>query len=174
MLYNLHTLDCRHFLQTSCRYRTSKQMFLPCWLQKFYFPFSSTLYWNLWLILWLWYCHALSDYRRGLDWQLDLLESNTDTLNYNCVPPDSFSLTVDNWVSQNYSWLAAESLWRPSRLATTLTCMASLAFTKLLSLGLLELLSLLCSRNACSLHCPRYMTFGRTVEKTLLLALLVV
>jgi hypothetical protein len=40
--------------------------------------------------------------------------------------------------------------------------MASLAITKLLSLGLLLLLP----------HCPRYMTFGRTVEKTLLLALL--
>jgi hypothetical protein len=37
------------------------------------------------------YCHALSDYRRGLDWQLDLLESNTDTLNYNRVPPDSLT-----------------------------------------------------------------------------------
>jgi hypothetical protein len=36
------------------------------------------------------------------------------------------------------------------------------------------IIALLCSRNACSLHCPRYMTFGRTVGKTLLLALLVV
>jgi hypothetical protein len=35
-----------------------------------------------------------------------------------------------------HSRLAAESLWRPTRLATTL--MASFAFTKLLSLGLLS------------------------------------
>jgi hypothetical protein len=59
-----------------------------------------------------------------------------------------------------HSWLTAESLWRPFRLATTL--MASLAITKLFSLGLLLLLP----------HCPRYMTFGWTVEKTLPLALL--
>jgi hypothetical protein len=63
--------------------------------------------------------------------------------------------------------------------------MASLAFTKLLSLRLLELLSLLSlaltgHQLTLQLRTPpfclivRYITFGRTVEKTLLLALLVV
>jgi hypothetical protein len=41
-------------------------------------------------------------------------------------------------VYTRHNWLAAESLWRHIRLATTL--MASLAITKLLSLGLLLLL----------------------------------
>jgi hypothetical protein len=58
--------------------------------------------------------------RRGLDCQLDLLDLDTGTLDYSV------------YTSQlTRSW---DSL-RPFRLATTLT--ASLAFTKLLSLGLL-------------------------------------
>jgi hypothetical protein len=98
------------------------------------------------------YCHALNDYtrRRGLDWQLDLLESNTDTLNYNCVPPDSLSL----WVT---------------------TLVAFLATTKLLSLGLLALsLALTGHQLTLQPRTPRYMTSGRTVEKILPLALLIV
>jgi hypothetical protein len=88
--------------------------------------------------------------RRGLDCQLDLLGLDTDILNHSVYT----SQPTCSWVSL-----------RPSRLATTL--MASLAFTKLLSLGLRLILCYLP-------HCPRYMTFGRTVEKTLPLALLIV
>jgi hypothetical protein len=50
--------------------------------------------------------------------------------------------------------------------------MASLAFTKLLSLGLFLLLISLLSGQLTQQ--PRYMTSGRTVEKTLPLALLIV
>jgi hypothetical protein len=85
-----------------------------------------------------WNCHVLSDRRRGLDWHLDLLESNTQL-----------------------HTVTAESL----RTLPLLTLQPS---------SVLRTLYLLCSRNPCSLHCPRYITFGRTVEKTLLLALLVV
>jgi hypothetical protein len=37
----------------------------------------------------------LSDYRRVLDWQSDLLHFTTK---YNWVSPDSLSLTLHNWI----------------------------------------------------------------------------
>jgi hypothetical protein len=48
------------------------------------------------------YCHALSDRRRVLDWQLDLLQSYTQ-VQCNWVSPDSLSLTIHDWVYHNNS-----------------------------------------------------------------------
>jgi hypothetical protein len=51
-----------------------------------------------------WYCHALSDRRRVLDWQLDLLQLYTQVQYvYNWVSPDSLSLTTHDWIYHNNS-----------------------------------------------------------------------
>jgi hypothetical protein len=44
-----------------------------------------------------WYCHAFSDRRRVLDWQLDLLQSHT-RVQYNWVSLDSLSLKTHDWI----------------------------------------------------------------------------
>jgi hypothetical protein len=46
------------------------------------------------------YCHALSDYRRVLDWQSDLLHFTTK---YNWVSPDSLGLTIHDRIYQDNS-----------------------------------------------------------------------
>jgi hypothetical protein len=48
------------------------------------------------------YCLALSDRRRVLNWQLDLLQSYL-TINYNWVSLDSLSLTTHDWIYHNNS-----------------------------------------------------------------------
>jgi hypothetical protein len=48
------------------------------------------------------YCHAFSDRRRVLEWQLDLLQSYTQ-VQYNWVSPDSLSLPTHDWIYHNNS-----------------------------------------------------------------------
>jgi hypothetical protein len=60
------------------------------------------------------YCHAFSDRRRVLDWQLDLLQSYTQ-VQYNLVSPDSLSLTTH------------DSLYHDNSAATVSTATALLA-----------------------------------------------
>jgi hypothetical protein len=51
---------------------------------------------------WLIYCHAFSDRRRVVDWQLDLLQSYTQ-VQYNWVSPDPRSLTIHDWIYHDNS-----------------------------------------------------------------------
>jgi hypothetical protein len=69
---------------SSCGFRTC----IPSILLKYY-------HWHLRK-----YCHAFSDRRRVLDWQLDLLQSYTQ-VQYNWVSPDSFSLTTHDSLSDS-------------------------------------------------------------------------
>jgi hypothetical protein len=62
------------------------------------------------------YCHAFSDRRRVLDWQLDLLQSYTKA-QYNWVSPDSLSLTT-HWLSISQQFRSHRNCCNPGNRRT--------------------------------------------------------
>jgi hypothetical protein len=101
-----------------------------------------------------------------LDWQLDLLQSYSQ-VQYNWISPVSLRLTIHDWIYHNNSAAIVTA-------ATLVTGELQVPFLPFPGYQLTQPPTQKLFNNSHSqLRTPRYMTSGRTVEETVLLALVV-